>query len=1020
MKSLFYNIGEFMYRTPTDTNNEFDYLEEIQCACKSAEFIEKISIASPSLVDMLNTCFNTPKQLSTKKLNSLQISIMKYIIRSKTRTTPFGLFVGVGGGTFGNTELYPKKQITYQKKPNVDSEWLFGFIEYLEKNCPDKLKFKLNDACYIKGNRAVLVYSVEKETEEISIRFTNVFKIIFDFIQEYQSYDDIINIIQREYKEVPADKIVAYIGELISKGFLISKLRPSFNNSNPLVYFIEECKKAELYTIVNDLNEIKKLCSSYMETKIGKGTKLHNVIISKMKVLHKSPAYLQIDTIIENGKMQINREVAKIINETASLFVYMSNEFKSQYTYLREYKNKFLEKYGVDREVPLLEMIDSGIGIGAPENYIKPQNDFYEEHKIKDNYKVELRDYFLDEYEKALENGTSININFNEIEKYSDCSVDFDEVPVSIELYFLLKKINGEMNLYLGPNCGAFAAGKTFGRFSVLSDDFARILELINSEERKLIDKNTEMCEINFLPSPVRNGNVVRGLSFREKETAIFINGEKNIEDCISLKDIYIGISNEKFYAKDRKTGKFVVFESNNMYNPMLNPNALRFLQDISYDGKRSWSEFPWNYIYANYRHVPAIKYKNVVLENEKWRLNLKEMALERKNFQEFQDKFQEIKIQRKMPSVMYISEVDNRIKIHFNQKIGLRIVFDEMKKDPEKDVIFEKIEDGEDIIYDDGKPYMTEIVVPLFKKKKEETRIYSEYKQSVDSDQHLAVPFDQWLYMKLYCNYSREEELIAFDIMDFCEEIKKKYGIEYFFMRYADPKPHIRLRLHGEESVLLQAYPEVMVWCVSLFTSKIVGDINIAVYDREIERYGGLQLIGIAEKLFFEDSYIVEGILRMKRLGILSLEQDEIGVISVIMYVLSFYDTYEKQLQFLTLNYHSSNYMDEYKKKKEKISGLCDFEHNWEKLCERKDGKLLYDVLLKRQSIVEIYRNSINKVNSDPVFKNGIVASVIHLHCNRLIGTDRELERKLMAFAESVFYGKKYIIKRIEENEGK
>ena len=33
-----------------------------------------------------------------------------------------------------------------------------------------------------------------------------------------------------------------------------------------------------------------------------------------------------------------------------------------------------------------------------------------------------------------------------------------------------------------------------------------------------------------------------------------------------------------------------------------------------------------------------------------------------------------------------------------------------------------------------------------------------------------------------------------SYDIMDFCEELKEKYDVEYFFMRYVDPKPHVRL----------------------------------------------------------------------------------------------------------------------------------------------------------------------------------------------------------------------------------
>ncbi len=91
----------------------------------------------------------------------------------------------------------------------------------------------------------------------------------------------------------------------------------------------------------------------------------------------------------------------------------------------------------------------------------------------------------------------------------------------------------------------------------------------------------------------------------------------------------------------------------------------------------------------------------------------------------------------------------------------------------------------------------------------------------------------------------------------------------------------------------------------------------------------------------------------------------------------------------------------------------ICDIENSWGNLKNREDGKIIYELLIERDEVIDEYRKRISIINSDPIFKNGIVASVIHLHCNRLLGTNRELERKLMAFAESVMYAKKYIMKR-------
>lgn len=1018
MKNLFYSIGEFMYRRPTINNKIMNYSEdEIKWACSDPVFREKVSIASPALVDMMDLYIKDPKQLSEKKLIGLNISVMKYLIRSRTRTTPFGLFAGVGTGKFSETKKFTKLETKNHKKASIDSEWLFGLINTIEKQHAERLEFRLNDACYVKGNRAILVYSTEKDTEEISVRYTKVFETLYNHVQKFEKYERIVDLLCCKYSDTPIEKIKSYISELITKGFLISKLRPSFNNHDPLMYFIEECKKAKLTNISEKVIEIKKLCQVYEKTCIGDGVIQYQEIITKMKELFKCSSYLQVDTVIKKGDFQLEQNMSNEICELASFFVYVSNNIKNQKGYLEHYKNRFIEKYGVDREVPLLEMMDSNIGIGAPSSYIKPKNDYYEEYKISDNYNIDLKNYFMDKYETALIHNTDINLDIDIIHKITDCTVKEDEIPISLELYFTLKEKDGNTHLYLSPNCGSFVAGKTFGRFSVLSDEFAQLLYKLNSEERKIRDKHVELCEINFLPSAIRSGNIVRTLSFRDKEIAIFTNGNKNVKDRVQLKDIYIGIFNEKFYAIDKRSGKQIIFESNNMYNPVLNPNILRFLQDISDDGKRAWSEFPWSFIYAGFRHIPAIKFKDIVIENEKWKFNWQEIGLDKNNFEEFKEKFEKLISKRNVPKQIYIVDADNRIKLDLTSEISMRIVYDELKKHKDRDLTFEKVEDGEDITYDDGQSYMTEIVVPLFKKNEEKISTLPPLRMSFLRKEHIVLPFDGWLYLKLYCNHNREDELLAFYIMDFCDFLKNKYGIDHFYIRYADPKPHIRLRLHAPQDLLLKIYPEIANWYSELFSNQIVGDMNISVYDREIERYGGLSLMQIAEKIFCEDSYIVESILRLKRLGKLTMTVEEIAIISIIMYVIRFYDNYDKQLNFLSVNYHSSEFMNEFRKKKENLLSMCDFENSWKSLTAKEDGKILYEILNRRNSIVDLYCETISQQNSDQLFKNDIVASVIHLHCNRLIGTNRELERKLMAFAESILYAKKYIMQRGDRN---
>ena len=56
----------------------------------------------------------------------------------------------------------------------------------------------------------------------------------------------------------------------------------------------------------------------------------------------------------------------------------------------------------------------------------------------------------------------------------------------------------------------------------------------------------------------------------------------------------------------------------------------------------------------------------------------------------------------------------------------------------------------------------------------------------------------DEWLYYKLYCG-KRTAELILVDCIKSLTESLLADGLvdQWFFIRYADPNPHIRIRFH-------------------------------------------------------------------------------------------------------------------------------------------------------------------------------------------------------------------------------
>jgi thiopeptide-type bacteriocin biosynthesis protein len=80
-----------------------------------------------------------------------------------------------------------------------------------------------------------------------------------------------------------------------------------------------------------------------------------------------------------------------------------------------------------------------------------------------------------------------------------------------------------------------------------------------------------------------------------------------------------------------------------------------------------------------------------------------------------------------------------------------------------------------------------------------------------------------------------------------------------WFFIRYGDPEWHLRLRFHGEPNrLLVEVLPALRDAAAPFLADGRVWRLQLDTYEREVERYGGIEGIVLAERLFQADSEAV------------------------------------------------------------------------------------------------------------------------------------------------------------------
>lgn len=128
---------------------------------------------------------------------------------------------------------------------------------------------------------------------------------------------------------------------------------------------------------------------------------------------------------------------------------------------------------------------------------------------------------------------------------------------------------------------------------------------------------------------------------------------------------------------------------------------------------------------------------------------------------------------------------------------------------------------------------------------------------------QRTFITGDKWLYYKIYSGQKTADMILTEVVNPVCKQlIDNKLIDKWFFIRYADPKNHIRwrLRLNGNHNIG-KVIETIFHSCKLFVESGQVYKIQTDTYKRELERYG-VNSIDLAESLFCYDSIMITSVL--------------------------------------------------------------------------------------------------------------------------------------------------------------
>lgn len=121
----------------------------------------------------------------------------------------------------------------------------------------------------------------------------------------------------------------------------------------------------------------------------------------------------------------------------------------------------------------------------------------------------------------------------------------------------------------------------------------------------------------------------------------------------------------------------------------------------------------------------------------------------------------------------------------------------------------------------------------------------------------------DKWLYYKIYTGIKTTEHILLEMVKPVAERLMEEKIIDkWFFIRYTDPKHHLRLRFHCTDTNNLNSVITALAPYLQKFIEQhYIWKIQNETYEREIERYGKNSM-DLSEKIFHHDSEMILNIL--------------------------------------------------------------------------------------------------------------------------------------------------------------
>lgn len=839
--------------------------EALVRALERRDVREAIRIASPALEQAIDHWRVDP---SSKEGRKAERALLRYVLRMCARATPFGLFAACSTGRIGPvTSLRLEGDDACRRSTRLDMGYLGALCEGLGRETTIRRgqAYTANTTLHFGGGRVRATRRGAGTPPTYARVSAGSIAALFEVLEGARQpggerADRLVERLRASDPRIGEEAAWGLVEEMIDAQLLAPRLAPLVTGSDSLGDLIETLSGIDGGRgLAERLERAGQELSRIDQAGPGRDPSEYRVVVEALRPLPATidPARLfHVDLARSSGEATLGDEVLREARRGLGILHRLFGP--DHRDALEPFRRAFARRY--DRqEVPLLEALDPELGLGFPAA------------TTQEPPRSPLGTWIVGRLQRAVAGGEDeIEIEEPELDAVVGPG---PPLPGAIGLLLTIAASSdeaigrGEFDLHLRRVEGPSGVNLV-GRFAHLDPSIESLLRQHIAAEEAL-QPGAIHAEVVHLPDD-RTGNILLRPVLREYELPILARSGAPAGRTIALTDLTVRLVDGLLELRSTSLDRPVVprLTAAHVYRHESNLDLYRFLCLLQRQNVAHHLSWRWGSL-ADLPYLPRIRSGRLVLAPARWNLTgfeIREMTAPGPD--EPFERFQRWRGLRRLPRYVVLAEEDRHLAFDLDHVLCVEALLDRVAGRDGCRLEEDPCPPDRLCVRGPGGRFAHEILLPLVHRSSPgaATDAASAGRSRVDrgSCRRRFPPGSGWAYLKLYAGLAEADALLVDRIGPLARELLSSSAIvRWFFVRFTDPDPHLRVRFEGDpESLRQRVLPSVFDIVEEPVADGRIWRVQLDTYEREIERFGGPVGVQLAERIFHADSEAVVDLL--------------------------------------------------------------------------------------------------------------------------------------------------------------